>query len=138
MKVLISTRRAQGNEPGDYNFTVDGELVTVPEGHCDSPSCGCDRGFGGLSSHKATTTAEVAELAVDLAGLRAALQDSLEDRGWLDVLDDDEIDELVDEELEPVLKICRHFPVGTVVRRKGDQVRPDWAAGVERRSGGST
>ena len=59
MKVLVATRATQDAQRGDFSFTVDGELVTAAGFECANPRCGCDRGFGGLASHRSTTTAEV-------------------------------------------------------------------------------
>jgi hypothetical protein len=60
--VLVATRRTQGQEPDDYCFAFDGELVRVPDMECsDADRCGCARGFAGMSSRRATTTATVVE-----------------------------------------------------------------------------
>ena len=62
MLVLIATNELQGTSPDDYSFTVEGELVTPLAAECASgEQCGCDRGFPGLASGFATTTAMVAE-----------------------------------------------------------------------------
>ena len=62
MLVLIATGELQGTQPDDYSFTVEGELVTPVAAECASGErCGCDRGFPGLASGFATTTAMVAE-----------------------------------------------------------------------------
>ncbi len=132
MKVLIATNETQGDHPGDYAWTVDGELVTPVAAECCSPgTCGCGRGFPGLASGKATTTAIVVdrpELTED--DLRDAVWDSLERCGWADHLDDDEFGELVDEHLDCIAAVCENFPVGTVVSRWGSKVyaRPASAA----------
>jgi len=66
MKVLVATERTQGDLAGDYDYCVPGELLWLPM-VCDadrrdpSGGCGCGRGFGGLTSHRATTTGEVVE-----------------------------------------------------------------------------
>lgn len=78
MKVLVSTSRTQGGVTGDYDHSVTGELVAIPAEDCDEPRCGCSRGFAGLASHRATTTAEVIELPVELRLVRTAIRDALE------------------------------------------------------------
>jgi hypothetical protein len=132
MKVLVATNRTQGTQPGDYAGTVEGELVTALAVECDSPrTCGCGRGFPGLASSRATTTALVVDLPhVDRDALADALESSLERGGWLDHLDDDEADELVEAHLEAIEIVCAHYPVGTVVSRWGGKVysRPSAAA----------
>lgn len=124
MKVLIACNDTQGDHPGDYAWTVEGEIVTPVTSSCCSPgSCGCGRGFPGLSSARATTTAMVVdrpELHRD--ELWDAIADSLDRGGWSDDLDDDEFHELVDEHLECIEIVCRSFPVGSVVSRWGNKV----------------
>lgn len=122
MKVLIATRATQGDDPGDYFFTVDGELVTASHLECANERCGCDRGFAGLASHRAATTAMVADLALDDAAFRDAVRSSLRDQGWLAHLTGREADRLVHAYVDTVGEICRAFPVGAVVRRKATQV----------------
>ena len=67
MRVLVATSEGQGTQPGDYCWTVEGEIVlTGPLLECADPHrCGCGRGFPGLGSARATTTATV----VDRAGI---------------------------------------------------------------------
>jgi len=72
MKVLVATTRTQGARPNDYHYCIEGELVRINEvcardrGDPDG-GCGCGRGFGGLNSHQATTTARIAEVPLTLA-----------------------------------------------------------------------
>ncbi len=99
MKVLVATRQTQGSQLGDYSWTVEGELVTpVTVECCSAHLCGCGRGFSGLGSDRATTTAMVADLP-DLQPelLRTAIEDSLDRAGWLEHLEDDEVSEIVEE-----------------------------------------
>ena len=87
MRVLVATTELQGHTPGDYAHTVAGELVTATVTQCDCPECGCDRGFAGLASHRATTTALVVEHPhVTTSDLRDAIYDYLVAGGWLDLL----------------------------------------------------
>ena len=83
MRVLVATNQLQGSTPGDYAHTVEGELVLVEVAECDSPEdCGCGRGWPGMASRKATTTAMVVELAhLSEADLRQAITDWLETSG---------------------------------------------------------
>lgn len=144
MKVLIATNDLQGAEPGDYSWTVEGELVTAVVEECASGDrCGCARGWPGLASSKATTTAMV----VDRPGigpdeLRDAVYDWLERSGnvqvirevaelagdddaddWGDWEDPDEtIAAIIDEHVEVIRMITANFPEGTVVCRNGARV----------------
>jgi hypothetical protein len=133
MLVLTATTELQGREWGDYAHTVEGELVTPLVSACDNQACGRNRGFAGLASSRATTTAIVADLPlIDIADLRDAVLDSLERGGWLDVLEhcaeehgDDPlevIEEIIDEHVEVIGQICAAYPVGTVVNRLNDLV----------------
>jgi hypothetical protein len=124
MRVLVATTATQGEQTGDYCWTVEGELVTPVVVPCCSPgTCGCGRGFPGLASSRATTTAVVADRP-DLVREEVVLafRASLERGGWLFGLDDEEIEEVVDEHLQSVALVCESFPVGSVVRRNGDRV----------------
>ncbi len=124
MKVLVATHEGQGDEAGDYCFTVDGELVTPVHPDCsDSDRCGCARGFAGLASSRATTTAVVAELPeFNHHMLRQALYDSLDRGGWFQGLDHDERIELVDDHLEVISTVTHFVPEGTVIRRQGQHI----------------
>lgn len=129
MQVLVATNDTQGHENGDYAFTVEGELVLAEVSECASPEqCGCGRGFPGLASGKATTTAMVADLPhLSEADLRQAVADWLDRSGWADLLrnasDSDEmLDSLIDEHLDVLAEICNAFPVGSVVERSGTRI----------------
>lgn len=158
MKVLVATKEMQGAVSGDYCWCVEGELVTgVVVECCEGDRCGCSRGWAGLGSSKATTTAMVVErpgLGED--DLWWAVRDYLERGGWVDLItesidearraeeegrpfddglvrDDPEhvIDEIVAEHVEAIEEICRSFPDGTIVSRQGTlvaaRVMPDAA-----------
>ena len=124
MKVLVATKECQGELPGDYSWTVEGELVTPVVGECCSPKkCGCGRGFPGLASSRATTTAKVVDQPeLDRDELWDVLHDSLERQGWLKHLEGDEIDEVVDEHIACIEIVCASYPIGTIVGRWGTNV----------------
>ena len=145
MLVLVATNELQGTTPDDYTFTVEGELVTPLASECASGDrCGCARGFPGLASGFATTTAMVVDRpGVTEADLRDAVYDWLDRGGWIDlleqtaddrtaVLDDDlarsdEIDWIVegiiDEHLELIRQVCDAYPAGSIIVRHGTMVR---------------
>lgn len=124
MLVLVATTDGQGDEPGDYCWTVEGELVTPVVAECaDGDRCGCTRGFPGLASSRATTTAMVAALDhLTEADLRDAITDSLERGGWFDLIPEEAAHELVDEHVECIAEVCANFPVGSVIGRQGSTV----------------
>ncbi len=141
MRVLVATNELQGITGGDYAHTVEGELVLVEVAECASPQrCGCGRGWPGLASHKATTTALVVDLPhLSETDLRDAVADWLDTSGWADLfrgaaevddgfadpyVDVDEmIDAMVDEHVELIAEVCASFPAGTVLERNGTVVQ---------------
>lgn len=144
MLVLIATNELQGTNPDDYSFTVEGELVTPLAAECASGErCGCNRGFPGLASGLATTTAMVVERhGVGEEDLRDAVFDWLDRCGWIELFEetaiersgsgdntfdpDDDVDDLIesiiDEHVDCIREICSTYPVGTVVVRRGLRV----------------
>lgn len=125
MKVLVATCQTQGGRDDDYCWTVEGELVLgAPILECDSAdTCGCGRGFPGLASSRATTTAMIVERPeLNRASLATAIYDSLQRQGYLDVVPDEDIDQGLADEIELIEDITAAFEVGTVVGRSGTTV----------------
>jgi len=99
MNILMATTKGQGTRETDYTFAVEGELVWVgsvcatdqrdPDG-----GCGCGRGFMGLSSHRATTSAEVRDLP------------------------------LTRDDVDDMLQALENVPAGTIFERRLDLIRP--------------
>lgn len=120
VKLLVATLEGQGGRGDDYAGAVDGELVYIPVDACECAACGCTRGFAGMASGEATTTAMVVnrpDLAT--ADLAAALTDSLERQGWLSGGDS-----AVERELLRWLRAAAdHFPAGAVLERDRHLVR---------------
>lgn len=128
MKVLVATRRSQGDREGDYMHGVPGELVWIPPS-CDADlknpanGCGCTRGFGGLSSHKAMTTVEVVESHMTPEEVRVAFEVSLRDQGWIPPgTPSDVVEEILAETMVDILSHAEAFPLGALIRRDGDRV----------------
>lgn len=124
MKTLVSTTEQQGDLEGDYCATLEGELVAVNLMECADRYCGCDRGFAGMGTSKATTTALVVDLPhLSLDDLRQAVADWLDRDGWLRLLDDEaEACDLVDTYVDVIERTAAAFPVGTVLGRTGRHV----------------
>jgi hypothetical protein len=124
MKVLVATKESQGELPGDYSWTVEGELVTAVVCECSSPKkCGCGRGFPGLASARATTTAMVVDRPeLDRDELWDVLYDAIDRQGWMAHLGPDEAEELVDEHLACIEIVCDSYPVRTIVGRWGTKI----------------
>ncbi len=119
MKMLVATTETQGDRDGDYCRTVEGELVYLSL-DCDDPQCGCNRGFAGLASCRATTTCVVADLPSDPAQIRSAFAESLIRSGW--VAPGHPEDPVVDEAFLGIADLAVQFPVGTVLGRHGEHV----------------
>lgn len=120
MKVLVATDQTQGERVGDFNHSIEGELVTVAvmcrDDRVDPARglCGCGRSFSGLNSHGATTTAMVTDFAISYAEYVVALQSSLAAQGW--PIDD------VEELAEVLTEVADSMYEGTVVGRSGDDI----------------
>ncbi len=134
MLVLVATNDTQGESDGDYCHAVAGELVTPVTVECCLPDrCGCGRGFPGLVSARATTTAIVVDRPlVTPALLRAAVVDSLVRGGWPAPSGHDQLEgvleELVDEHVTAIGRISHAFGELAVVRRDG----PTFWADIQR------
>ncbi|MGF1596143.1 MAG: hypothetical protein ACFCVK_04315 [Acidimicrobiales bacterium] len=127
VKVLVATTEGQGVRHDDYAWAVDGELVYIPMEHCGCPGCACGRGFVGLASNRAITTALVVDRhdlhPLDLCDL---LADSLQRQGRLtpavDTADAADGDDLLRPLFQRLLVAAAHFPVGSIIERDGHQV----------------
>jgi hypothetical protein len=121
MKVLVATRKLQGMMPGDFFWSNEGELVKAAM-QCSSPSCGCDRAFAGLDSHKSTTTAEVVDRPdVTPQTLKVLVRANLESGGWLG-LEGGNDESMIEAQYADTLALYAEvydFEVGTVVAIDG-------------------
>lgn len=104
---------------------MEGELVLGgPILECRrADQCGCGRGFPGLASSRATTTATIVdrpELNCELLSL--AIEDSLGRQGWLGALGQDEVEQGVKDEIQLIELITGSFNDGTVLGRHGTHV----------------
>lgn len=118
MRLLVATHRGQGDHPGDYCLAVDGEPVTPLLPDCTvGDMCGCRRGFDGLHTDRATTTALVVE-RTDLShdGLLALLDDAV---ARAIIVAGGAVVPSAAEQLEEIERVASRFPVGTTIRRDG-------------------
>jgi hypothetical protein len=128
VKVFVATSRTQGEQDDDYCCTLDGELVHLPVLECASPDgCGCIRGFAGIASHRATTTAEVATRDLTDDGVLSAVTDSLISGGWVPDAQHDaalhrEAELLAHEVTADLLELATRLPVGSVLGRRGTKL----------------
>jgi hypothetical protein len=124
MKVLTATATSQGARDNDFDWTVEGELVWIgtvcakdrrdPDG-----GCGCGRAFSGLSSHRATTTAQVRDLALSRDDVMTALAGYYESAGY-GVFGPSELEHEVDN----LLRVVSAWDAGTVIERRLDRLHP--------------
>ena len=120
MNVLVATALSQGAREDDYHWCVEGELVTIDEPCArdrkfPENACGCSRGFAGLSSHRATTTARIAEIPGFTVGdYIAALESGLEAQGW-DPADAEKI-------AVAQLELVAGWPAGAILERSFDVI----------------
>lgn len=130
MRLLTATRERQGDQPGDFCYAVEGELVLLglvcaddernPDG---DGACGCGRAFSGMSSMRATTTALVRDLDVSIDEVKLAVEGYHVSTG----LGPGDIGgaafaELVAETLVSMEGAAEGFPVGSVVGRRLDHL----------------
>jgi hypothetical protein len=129
MRLLTATRQAQGELPGDFSFTVEGELVLANDLVCardrDDPDggCGCGRAFVGLASRRATTTALVRDLDISPTELRTAVEEFEMARGLgPEVIGAEDFAELIEAKLEELDDIARCVEVGAIVGLRLNQL----------------
>ena len=125
MKLLTATALTQGQRENDYHWCVEGELVrfdvTCARDRYDPDGgCGCGRGFAGMNSQRATTTALVRDLPLTERDVRLALAASLHAAGYHD--DPDAIADLAAEARELIF-LASSFEVGDVLERRLDEIR---------------
>lgn len=122
MYVLAATNETQGDRDDDYGWTIDGELVFVPTIECRAPGCGCDRGFAGVTSHRATTTAMVVHRPeLDSGDDWDAIFDAMRDRGY-GLAGDDDLADAVDGLVAAVQALGAVAGDRTVVGRSGPRL----------------
>lgn len=122
MKILTATGRTQGQRASDYDWCIEGELVTCATVICDRDraegpdgGCGCGRAFSGLNSHKATTTAMVRDLdGYTFEDLLEAVRSCREQSGWNDG------GELAKAEAVALAELAAEHPAGTILERRLD------------------
>lgn len=114
MKVLVATRRGQGDRDDDFFHGVEGELIRMPFDACANPRCGCDHSVAGLASSRASTTFRVVDRPeLDEATYRRIFLEALEREGWIALADDtDEFEEMIDWHIDA----ANDFPETGVLR----------------------
>ena len=129
MKLFVATQLTQGQRRNDYaNPGIKaGEILTSNLFECDGEQvdgrCGCRRAFKGLESNFAITTALVKDIDMSEEELHALVRKNLDEGGWLKLGEKDENESWIAEELKIVMVEPSYFEVGTVVERRGKNLR---------------
>lgn len=129
MKVLTATTETQGQRDSDFSWCVPGELVTMVNVFCDRDKqegpdggCGCGRSFVGLDSHKATTTAIVADIdGYTFEDLLEAVRSHRQQPGWIGA-DNPEAGELIEAEADALAEVAAGHDAGTVLENRLGEV----------------
>lgn len=126
MKVLVSSKRTQGQRDNDFCWVDVGELVMVPfdlgvhtEEKADD-ECGCMRSFSGTKTRKATTTAELIETDTPLVDLIQTWLDADGRAGWPTDMEGQLVTILRNVEL---LLGAQEHPIGSVVEFREGMAR---------------
>lgn len=125
MKVLVSTKKTQGQRANDFSFVEEDELVmpswTCSTGYADD-NCGCRRDVAGIVIHKATTTMKVVERDITLAQLTKKIESALIESGFRDgdtrtrvILKEKTIAETATARARTITEACERFSVGAVL-----------------------
>src|SRR4051812_12567824 len=126
MHVLTATSKTQGQRSSDFTCAIEGELVWADfvcsadrDDRDPDSGCGCSRTFIGLSSHGATTTAEVRDLPLSRDDVVEAMVGYHESAGHGPVPRRE-----VQREVDDVLAVMVEMPEGTILERRVNQVGP--------------
>lgn len=82
MNILLATSETQGQKRGDFCWTDENEIVTLPFMCDNSCTCGCARALGGVKSKKSTTTFKVVDSPMHPRDFHIAILEDLITGGW--------------------------------------------------------
>jgi hypothetical protein len=114
MKILVATKKTQGQRDNDFFWTKENELVYLGfecgSGGREADSyCGCVRDFNGLETKKGTTTA----LVLDLNTTPEKIAELFAAQGY-------------ENQVEEMLTLADRFNVGEVVEKRGPTYGPGY------------
>lgn len=118
MKILVATKKTQGQRKNDFSHAEEGEPVRfgfVCDGAKVDDRCGCKRAMIGMRSHKGTTTITVVEMDIDLA---AEITKSLTE-AWGTAPEAAD----VARDVRELTRIAAAFPVGMVFEIRGAKMQ---------------
>ncbi len=122
MKVLMATKEGQGTRKNDFSHTQESEFVIFAiECDCESVDgvCGCKRSMIGMTSAVATTTFKVAEIQMTKEEYLSKIRNHWIKTGWMKYLKEND----VKSEGKELMEIASHFPVGTILEKRGSTIR---------------
>lgn len=118
MKILVATKKTQGQRKNDFSHAEEGEPVRfgfVCDGAKVDDRCGCKRAMIGTRSHRGTTTITVIESDIDLT---AEITKSLTE-AWGAAPEAAD----VAREVRELTRIAAAFPVGVVFEVRGAKMQ---------------
>jgi hypothetical protein len=123
LAIFVATKQTQGKRRSDFCWCEEDEPVHFSS-QCDGNDtidggCGCQRSMSGMTTLKATTTVRVKESDMTREQYIQMLVDSYKKGGWGGLIPSTEIHAEADE----LLRLAAAFPVGTVIEKRGDELR---------------
>jgi hypothetical protein len=123
VKHFVSTHRTQGQRTNDFNNIPETEIVdlcSLTHEDPNDPYCGCARSFVGITSRQTTTTAEITESDMTPVEFIGRFHAGLVAMGLPDTPD---LRADAANTATELLRLAAEWPVGTVVERRGHQIR---------------
>jgi hypothetical protein len=123
LKYFVSTHRTQGERDNDSNSIPKTEIVdlcSLSHDNPDDPYCGCARSFVGITSRQTTTTAEIVESDMTPVEFVSRFHAGFVAMGFPDTPD---LRADAANAATELLRLAAVWPVGTVVERRGDEIR---------------
>lgn len=122
IKVLVATRKTQGQRANDFCFVPEGEIVTFAF-ECDDEgpdgSCGCMRSMSGMLARKGTTTMEVQERQITQDELQAMIIKHLQEGGWGKIIGKN-LAWTAKSDARELIRIAGQFTPGTIIEKRGN------------------
>lgn len=129
MKLLASTSKTQGQEPRDFCWVKEGELVgfgLLKGKGCFTEkmngSCGCSRSLVGLHSRKSTTTFKVVDKNINRDEFVNMLLTSNKKAGFDSKTNRKVIFERYEKDADDIIAAVKDYPVGSVLSLKNHEL----------------
>lgn len=112
MKIIVATSETQGQQPGDFNYVPEGEVVIVSDCDCLHAVCECSRSMVGALCGRGTTTMKVIESDLTRYDYLCLIREANKCYEGLG------IDQSVfDAQADALLELATQFPAGAVIER---------------------